>query len=147
MPPGPEKLFDLGFGIFLKINSAINRSRPGVDQRTPWPLSAKQQREMEQAVAMLREAADQGHMLAQAHCGMLYGLGGHGVAKDDRLDFVYSEKAAQQGDVFSQFNTGNNYHHGLGCEQSHERAAQWFGKAVDGLIAAIESGAWKKGRS
>ena len=52
------------------------------------------------------------------------------MAKDDRLNFVYSEKAARQGDVFCQFNTGNNYHHGLGCEQSHEQAAEWFEKAA-----------------
>ena len=54
LPPGPEKLFDLGFGIIMKIKGAIDRSRPGVDDRTPWPaLSTEQQGEMDQAVAML----------------------------------------------------------------------------------------------
>ena len=91
LPPGPEKLFDLGFGIYTKIKGAIDRSRPGVDETTPWPaLSPEQQGEMDQAVTMLREAADQGHMEAQACCGMLYEFG-WGVAKDDRLALLYSE--------------------------------------------------------
>ena len=76
LPPGPEMLFDLGAGMFTKIQGAIARSRPGVDQRTPWPaLPTNQQREVNQAVGMLREAADQGHMKAQGYCGDLYGFG------------------------------------------------------------------------
>ena len=35
-------------------------------------------------------------MVAQTFCGDLYDFG-DGVAKDDRLAFVYNEKAAQQG--------------------------------------------------
>ena len=59
LPPGPDKLFDLGYGMYAKIRGAIDRSRPGVDARKPWPaLSAKEQEEMDHAVAMLREAAD-----------------------------------------------------------------------------------------
>ena len=91
LPPGPEKLFDLGHGMYMKIKAAIDRSRPGVDQTTPWPaLSDEQQCEMDQAVAMLREAADQGHVGAQRSCGNLYGCG-WGVAQDDRLAFLYYE--------------------------------------------------------
>ena len=81
LPPGPEKLFDLGHGMYMKIKGAIDRSRPGVDDTTPWPaLSDEQQCEMDQAVAMLREAADQGHMRAQGYCGNLYGFGQGGGA-------------------------------------------------------------------
>ena len=66
LPPGPDKLFNLGHGMFMKIRGAIHRSRPGVDQRTPWPgLSGQQRCEMDQAVIMLKEAADQGHVTAQ----------------------------------------------------------------------------------
>ena len=35
LPPGPEKLFDLGYGMIMKIGGAIDRSRPGVDMKTP----------------------------------------------------------------------------------------------------------------
>ena len=127
-PPG--QLFDLGYGFYSKVKGAIDRSRPGVDQRTPWPaLSTEQQGELDQAVAMLREAADQGYMKAQAICADLYSWG-DGVAKDDRSALVYYEKAAQQGDAMSQYNAGLSYRDGLGCEKSNERAAEWFEKAA-----------------
>ena len=37
LPPGPEKLYDLGYGMIMKIKAAIDRNRPGVDHTTPWP--------------------------------------------------------------------------------------------------------------
>ena len=130
LPPGPDKLFDLGHGMYMKIKGAIDRSRPGVDVRTPWPaLSGEQQREMDEARAMLREAADQGLMEAQCFCGVMYDFG-DGVTKDDRLALMYYEKAARQGHCISQFNTGVFYRDGRGCEQSYERAAHWYEKAA-----------------
>ena len=132
LPPGPDKLFDLGYGMYWKIKGVIDRSRPGVDPRTPWPaLTDEQQSEMDHAVAMLREAADQGHLEAQGGVGDVYTFG-WGAAKDDRLAFVYYQKAAQQGDVACQRNIGVYYQDGQGCEQSHERAAKWFEKAACG---------------
>ena len=140
LPPGPDKLFDLGYGMYMKIKGAIDRGRPGVDERTPWPaLSGEQQREMDEARAMLREAADQGHVLAQFYCGALYGTS-RGVAKDDRLAFMYYEKAARQGESSCQLNTGIFYRDGRGCEQSYERAAHWYEKAAQqGYAAAINA--------
>ena len=68
LPPGPDKLFDLGYGMYMKIKGEIDRGRPGVADTTPWPaLSTERQREMDEAVAMLREAADQGHMEAVSY--------------------------------------------------------------------------------
>ena len=140
LPPGPDKLFDLGHGMYMKIKGAIDRGRPGVDVRTPWPaLSGEQQREMDEARAMLREAADQGHMEAQFHCGVMYEFG-DGVAKDDRLALMYYEKAARQGHCVSQFSTGVVYREGIGCRQSYERAAHWYEKAAQqDHAAAINS--------
>ena len=46
---------------------------------------------MDKAVALLREAADQGHLEAQCECGDVHAFG-HGVATDDHLAFVYIEK-------------------------------------------------------
>ena len=130
LPPGPDKLLDLGLGMCMKIKGAMDRSRPGVDEKTPWlTLSNKQQCEMDQAVAMLREAADQGHPEAQAICGALYQCG-WGVAQDDRLALVYYEKGAQQGDAACQADAGHFYREGRGCEQSFERAVEWFEKAA-----------------
>ena len=130
LPPGPEKLFDLGYGMYMKMKTTVDRSRPRSDRLAPWPaLSTKQQREMDEAVAMLREAADQGHMMAQGHCGNVYQFG-WGVVKDDRLAFVYYEKAAKQGHVMAQNNTGFCYAKGRGCDQNYERAAEWLEKAA-----------------
>ena len=125
LPPGPEKLFDLGYGMYAKINGAVDRSRPRVDPKTPWPaLVGDQKREMDQAVVMLREAADQEHMDAQVICGSIYGFG-YGMAEDDRLAFVYTEKAAQQGHTQCEHKIGIYYRDSLGCEQSHELAAEF----------------------
>ena len=78
-------------------------------------------------------------MMAQGVCSDLYEFG-CGVAKDDCLAFVYSEKAAQQGRRNAQFNTGVSYRDGRGCDQSYERAAEWFQKAaLQGLAAAQHS--------
>ena len=82
LPPGPDKLFDLGYGIYWKIKGAIGRSRPGVAQ--------EQQREMDQAVVLLREAADQGHMEARHYCGDLYWFG-DGVAPNVQLMFKVNQ--------------------------------------------------------
>ena len=126
--------------MHMKIKGAIDRSGPGVDTTTPWPaLLDKQQREMDQAVAMLREAANQGHMNAQCICGCLYDFG-WGVANDDHLALVYYEKAAEQGHVTCQHNAGSFYYEGQGCKQSYERAAGWLEKsALQGCTDAMSA--------
>ena len=127
LPPGPDKMYDLGARMYWKIQAVVN-----TDLNALWEnvtLSPDQQRQMDQSRALLREAADQGHMEAQLSCGDLFGFG-KGVVRDDHLAFVYYEKAAGQGHIKSQFNTGLHYHEGRGCEQSFERAAEWFEKAA-----------------
>ena len=53
LPPGPEKLFELGVAVWLKIVRAVG-------SRGAWPpLSASQQRSMDGAIVMLQEALDQ----------------------------------------------------------------------------------------
>ena len=74
---GPDQLFDSGFGMYIKIKNEVDASRSGDDPRSPWPaLSIKQQPELDQAVAMLIEAAGKGHMRAQALCGDMYRFAG-----------------------------------------------------------------------
>ena len=52
LPPGPEKLFELGYRVYMKIEPSTNAYS--------WPpLSASQQREMDGAIVMLQEAMDQ----------------------------------------------------------------------------------------
>ena len=55
LPPGPEKLYELGYRVFAKIDRAVDPHDTGL-----WPpLSASQQREMDGAMVMLQEAMDQ----------------------------------------------------------------------------------------
>ena len=52
LPPGPEKLHDLGFRVWCKLARALGNGA--------WPpLSASQQEEMDGAIVMLQEAMDQ----------------------------------------------------------------------------------------
>ena len=52
LPPGPEKLYELGERVMLKMMRALGPP--------PWPpLSASQQKEMDGAIVMLQEAMDQ----------------------------------------------------------------------------------------
>ena len=54
LPPGPEKLYELGERVRLKLRRAV--VRPDIS----WaPLSASQQEEMDGAIVMLKEAMDQ----------------------------------------------------------------------------------------
>ena len=53
LPPGPEKLWELGLAVWWKIVRAV-----GSDCVWP-PLSVSQQRKMDGAIVMLQEAADQ----------------------------------------------------------------------------------------
>ena len=102
-------------------------------------LSLAQQLGMDQSLALLLEAAAQGHMDAQAWCGEMYHFG-KGVPKDERLAFMYYKKAAQQGHVQSQHNLGNYYREGRGFEQNYERAFEWFEKAAgQGCANAMSS--------
>ena len=57
LPPGPEKLFELGSRVWAKLNRVawVDRSRDGTWRK----LSASQQSEMDGAIVMLQEAMDQ----------------------------------------------------------------------------------------
>ena len=57
LPPGPEKLWDLGSRVWAKLNRAL---KLGGEHEGRWrELSASQQGEMDGAIVMLQEAADQ----------------------------------------------------------------------------------------
>ena len=53
LPPGPEKLWELGYRVWVKIERAVGSN-------CAWPpLSASQQGEMDGVIVMLQEAMDQ----------------------------------------------------------------------------------------
>ena len=128
LPPGTDKLYDPGFRIYAKIGTVVDPDCKG----GVWAsvsLSPAQQEGLDQARALLLEAAAQGHMDALELCGDMYRFG-LGVPKDDRLASVYFEKSAQQGHIVCQYNVGVHYRDGLGCGQNYKRAVEWFETAV-----------------
>ena len=75
---------------------------------------------MEEVVAMLTEAAAQGHMMAQAYLAEMYSLG-EGVAVDHGRSFKLCRQAARQGHAASQYNLGMAYRSGLSGVAPGER--------------------------
>ena len=57
LPPGPEKLWELGSRVWAKLHRAMGTL--GKRNPEPWHLSASQQGEMDGAIVMLQEAMDQ----------------------------------------------------------------------------------------
>jgi len=57
LPPGPEKLYELGYRVWLKLNRALLVS--GVGDGRWRELSVSQQGQMDGAIVMLQEAMDQ----------------------------------------------------------------------------------------
>ena len=55
LPPGPEKLYELGLRVRTKLRRAVD---PNYTHTWP-PLSASQQEEMDGAIVMFQEAMDQ----------------------------------------------------------------------------------------
>ena len=133
LPPGPKGLYELAVRAYVRIRGMVTRGE------VAWAsLPAELQAEMDEVVAMLTEAAAQGHMLAQACLGQIHGLG-MGVAQDESRAFELYMQAAVQGDARSQYNVGICYQGGedyredrggLGCEKSNEQAVKWWTKAA-----------------
>ena len=103
LPPGLDGLYDLGYRAYLKVRGRVDRGEVSWES-----LPASEQEEMDDAVAVLTEAAAQGHMMAQVYLGEIYYYG-WGVAQDYARAFKFSSMAAQQGDAGAQYNLGIMY--------------------------------------
>ena len=76
LPPDLDSLHNLGARAYKRILGRVRR------REVSWAaLPAAQQEEVGEVVAMLREAADQGHLDAQALLAQMYEYG-QGVAQD-----------------------------------------------------------------
>ena len=162
LPPGPENLWELGYLVWAKIERAVDPSGTcAVDPSgtsISWPpLSASQQGEMDGAMVMLQEAADQvsggpcspsfipsrrrltsfamslashqGHIRAAMHVGNIYSTGG-GVAIDPRRAMAAYKVGAEGGDGMMQFAVGAMYYSGKGVEVDYKQARAWYEKAA-----------------
>ena len=72
--------------------------------------------------------------------GVIYQTGMGGVAKDEAASARWHKKAAERGNVESQYMIGTYYQGGTGLPMDLKKAAYWYGKAADnGLAEAAEA--------
>ena len=89
---------------------------------------------MDEAVRLMRQAAEQGHIDAQDRLGIVYNFG-QGVKQSYSEVSKWFRKAAEQGLPQAQFNLGSSYYDGEGVEQSYSKAAKRYRKAADQGLA------------
>jgi len=83
----------------------------------------------QQAVYWYKQAALQGHVLAQYNLGHQY-LAGLGIDRSERQAMEWWLKAAQSGHALAQFNVGRGYYLGIGLAENHKKSRQWFERAA-----------------
>ena len=88
-------------------------------------------RDYAMALMWYRQAADQGHPLAQHEIGALYD-GGFGVSKDHAEAFKWFRCSAEQGYGVAQTNLGAMYYTGEGTSRDYIEAYKWFSIAAAG---------------
>ncbi len=86
--------------------------------------------EGKEALAVLKEHAQQGDARAQFNLGWCYSKG-KGVTKDAVEAVKWYLKAAEQGDADAQFNLGNRYYDGEGVAKDAVEAIKWYRKAAE----------------
>jgi len=86
--------------------------------------------EGKEALADLKERAQQGNAEAQFNLGVCY-ANGEGVAKDWDEAVKWWRKAAEQGDADAQKNLGNSYYQGEGVAKDAVEAVKWYRKAAE----------------
>jgi TPR repeat protein len=86
--------------------------------------------EGKEALADLKERAQQGNAEAQFNLGICY-ANGEGVAKDWDEAVKWWRKAAEQGDADAQKNLGNSYYQGEGVAKDAVEAVKWYRKAAE----------------
>ena len=83
----------------------------------------------DQAVPLLRKAAEKGHKKAQYRLGRCYEKG-HGVAVNETTAVQWYQKSAKQGYDKAQYRLGMCYKEGKGVTKNRQKANEYFAKAA-----------------
>jgi len=86
--------------------------------------------DQEQAVYWYKQAARQGHVLAQYNLGHQY-ISGLGVQKNESQAMKWWLEAAKRDHALAQFNVGRGYYLGIGLPKDAKTAVAWFQRAAD----------------
>ena len=90
------------------------------------------ERDEERAKNHLHRAAAKGHLHAMKRLGQVYDEGQLGEARNATEAAGWYKKAAEAGDIESQFAIGRMYARGEGVPQIPASAARWFAKSAEG---------------
>lgn len=116
------------------IQRLADETEKHIAEKRPYYLMKQgeylRQRNPQEAVVLLREAAEAGNVAAQYYLGIaLYE--GHGVEEDKMEAFSLFRKAAESGLKEAQYNYAIMLSNGDGCEKDPEEAIRWFRKAAE----------------
>jgi TPR repeat protein len=97
-----------------------------------------------ESLAIIQDAAEKHHHLAEAYLGVLYDKGCRVLTKSTEKAHIYANRAlpwlrthAAKGDKYAQFHLGFCYDDGRGVEVDDTEAVRWYGMAVaQGLALA-----------
>ena len=128
LPPGPEKLFDEAQSRILRVQRKMERLG-----RNWSNLPRKLQREVDEVIELLEQAAAQEHALSsQFQLGCFYRDGsGVALAQNWRTAMKWFEKAGSNGYREAQYNLAHMYQYGSGgAPVNFTKAREWYEKAA-----------------
>ncbi|HVY71804.1 MAG TPA: tetratricopeptide repeat protein, partial [Verrucomicrobiae bacterium] len=100
-------------------------------------LAGEHPKDLAEAAAMYRTAAEKGDTKAQFKLGLLY-LKGEGVPQDFVEAVRWLRKAAEAGDAMVQYQLAVFYEKGRGVPPDLDEAARWYKKAADQGLAIAQ---------
>ena len=112
------------FALLLLVPCTPSRADPLTDARVAYEAGRK-----EEAVKLMRQAAEKGDPKAQYSLGVMCEHG-RGVAQDYAQALDWYLKAANQGHAQAQNNLGYLYYTGRGAKQDYAKAFAWYSKSV-----------------
>lgn len=139
--------------LLLMLSSTALAQVTLVDENTEMPdysdyyagVEARDAGDLETAVALFTQSADNGLAIAQYNLGVMYFIG-EGVPQDYERSFHYTRMAAEQGHVNAMVNLGALYYNQLGVQpdwmsvwplslinrnRHFREAAQWYELAAE----------------
>lgn len=122
-PPGPERAFEEAIRRYCRLR----HDTTGLELAA---FTREQASDMGEIMRMLREAADQGHAVAQFALGLMHSEG-RSVKQDLAEGFEWQLKSALQDFVSAQMSVAQLFFDGRGVQRSDVEAVRWYRKAAE----------------